>query len=439
MSKAPTNWVPYARKKKTNRTKAYAKKAAGSGKKKAKSASSSDYAIGKGIGAAIGAALGASFGGPQGGIAGGSLGSAIGGGAHSLFKSVTGFGDYTISQNTLFSAAGPAMFNKSNRKFRVSNREYIQDIISGGINAFNVESFNINPADPETFPWLCEIAEQFEQYKINGLLFEFRSNSADALNSTNTALGQVIGATQLNVTAPEFTNKQAMENYMFGSSVRPSANMICPLECDPKLTPFGPWFNTRLGGSITGTDPRLFDMGRFSIATNGMQAANVNVGELWVTYDIEFAVPRMSNPDFTIHWQLGGDAGTVIAADLFSNAEVTSSSDTIDITLGVNTITLPNWYSGNIQVTYFVAGTVAAACVDPTMVATLGASDLNLFNLDTENDRKNTYAAGTVAFENTGFFKCVNGGLITFSAATLPTGVVIGDLIISTIPSTLLN
>jgi len=440
MSRKPAGWVPYAEWKRTNERTAVKKpKSKTNGKKKA--APKSNTALGKSIGTALGTALGAALGGPGGGIAGGSIGSVLGGGAQSIFKSITGFGDYTVSQNTLMYPDSVPMFKQDGRNFVVSHREYIQDVISGGINTFNVDSFIVNPADSGTFPWLSEIAEQFEQYRIHGLIFEFKSNSADALNSTNTALGQVIMASQLNVLLPEFTNKQAMENYMFGCSTRPSANLMHPLECDPKLTPFGPWFNTRIGGSISQGDDRLYDMARFSIATNGMQAANVNVGELWVTYQIEFSVPRMSNPDFALHWQLGGDAGTVTAGNLFSNAELTSTSDDVDIdvTSTANVIILPNWYSGNIQVTYFVAGTVGAAAVDPTITGSLGVTDLRIENNNSQNGVKNTYAAASVAFDCTAFFKVVNGGRITFSAATLPTGVVIGDLIITTVPATLLN
>jgi hypothetical protein len=39
------------------------------------------------------------------------------------------------------------------------------------------------------FPWLSNIAQNFESYKLRGLVFEFKSMSGDALTSTNTALG----------------------------------------------------------------------------------------------------------------------------------------------------------------------------------------------------------------------------------------------------------
>lgn len=57
---------------------------------------------------------------------------------------------------------------------------------------------------------------------IEGMYLEYRTMSADALNSTNTALGQVIMSAQYNAGNPDFTNKQEMENYEGGVSVKPS-------------------------------------------------------------------------------------------------------------------------------------------------------------------------------------------------------------------------
>lgn len=54
--------------------------------------------------------------------------------------------------------------------------------------------------------------------------------SADALNSVNTALGQVIMATDYNAANPPFGQKSEMENYEFGQSCKPSESQIHPIE-----------------------------------------------------------------------------------------------------------------------------------------------------------------------------------------------------------------
>ena len=55
--------------------------------------------------------------------------------------------------------------------------------------------------------------------------------SADALNSVNTALGQVIMATDYNAANPPFAQKSEMENYEYGQSAKPSESAIHPIEC----------------------------------------------------------------------------------------------------------------------------------------------------------------------------------------------------------------
>lgn len=103
-----------------------------------------------------------------------------------------GMGDYTIAgkmpeTNSLFTNG---KFEFTKRPFRIQNREYIMDIVSGSsANSFNYNTFDLNPGSSVTFPWLNRIAQNFESYRFHGLVFEFKSMSADALNSTNTALG----------------------------------------------------------------------------------------------------------------------------------------------------------------------------------------------------------------------------------------------------------
>jgi hypothetical protein len=57
--------------------------------------------------------------------------------------------------------------------------------------------------------------------------------SADALNSTNTALGQVILSVQYDAANPPFTNKQAQEAYDGSISIKPSSSVLFGVECAP--------------------------------------------------------------------------------------------------------------------------------------------------------------------------------------------------------------
>jgi len=226
-------------------------------------------------GAAIGAATGL----------GPALGSQLGSLAGSVFGSITGMGDYKVHSNSLMSG-GPPVFLNAPPSVRFPGKEYIADIITSADGlTFKNNTFSINPGDATTFPWLSQIAQGFTQYRFHGLVFYFKSNSADAIGSTNTALGSVVMATDYNVLDRPFPNKTTMEVHEFCAAGKPSEDIIHPIECDPKRTTIE---NLYVRNNDSGqSDRRFHDLGLFQIATVGQQAESV-VGELWVSYDIEF-------------------------------------------------------------------------------------------------------------------------------------------------------
>lgn len=226
---------------------------------------------------------------------GGLLGSMygmpqVGHKAGEWLSKITGFGDYKVSKNSISAGTAVPAFTRGKRSVIVAHREFIGDVT--GSTAFAVRSYGINPGLGQVAPWLAARAAGFSQYKIHGMVFEFLSTSATALNSTNTALGTVVMATQYNVTRPSFATKVEMENHEFSMSCKPSESMIHPIECDPRECPTRELY-VRTGAVPSGQDQRWFDLGNFQIATVGMQAASV-IGELWCSYEIEFFKPVLS-------------------------------------------------------------------------------------------------------------------------------------------------
>jgi Viral coat protein (S domain). len=244
---------------------------------------------------------------------------------------ISGMGDYDISgitQNSLLGKMSPTVPQFSNATIsggvRVVHREYIKDILSSQL--FNNEIFPINPGLPSSFPWLSRIAQNFEQYRIHGMIYEFKSGSSDSLNSTNTALGYVIGAVEYNTLNPGYANKLEMENALFCSSTKPSLGMITAVECQPIQTPVSVMY-VRTGFESTAVyDRRLFDLGIFNIATVGMQADGANLGELWVSYDIELYKTRFLEPGSTIPTYSITFFNPSSYNLLFSNAPITETN-----------------------------------------------------------------------------------------------------------------
>lgn len=242
---------------------------------------------------------------------GSKLGGFLGDAAQRMLSHITGFGDYTVSQNSLYSgsvdSSGPPAFAGGRGQTRIVHREYIGDVLSVG-SAFSINYYlDINPSNQLAFPWLSTIANNYETFKFHGLIFEYKTTSATAVASTNTALGVVVMATQYNIDDPVFTSKVQMEQFQFAVSTVPSNSMIHPVECKPQS---GVTENLYVYTGGTG-DLRFTQAGVFTLATAGQQAA-ANIGELWVSYDICLSMPRQSNVSagFYYRWGVANASGT---------------------------------------------------------------------------------------------------------------------------------
>lgn len=223
-----------------------------------------------------------------GGYFAGPVGAKLASEGVDLMSRVTGFGDYKVRNNTLLSPTVPE-FGKTGHSIRIKHREYLGDVLSSTNWQTNV--WEVNPGNSQTFPWLSTIANSYYQYRFHGLIFAFNSTSATALNSTNTALGTLIMASQYDVLAPNFLNKQEMDAHEFACSTKPSDSKLHALECAPAESPTK-YLYVRSGSLPPTADPRWYDVAKFTLATIGSQATS-NIGELWVTYDVELMKTRL--------------------------------------------------------------------------------------------------------------------------------------------------
>lgn len=255
--------------------------------------------------------IGSKAGGALGDLAGKALGSIL----PTPIASIFGFGDYRIKaqqMNDVYMGNGPPAFDGGSAPI-ITHREYIGLVSTAG-DQFTNTPYVINPGEQNTFPWLSQMATCFEEYKLLGCVFEYKSTSAAALNSTNTALGSVIMSTQYDVNKPNFVSKTEMENYEFTTACSPAVSMLHPIECDPKITPL-PQKYVRNGAQVVDSK-HFYDLGNFQIATVGQQAPAV-IGELWVSYKIQFFKPCMEPPGTnTYGWKLfHGDVASISGTD----------------------------------------------------------------------------------------------------------------------------
>jgi len=202
-------------------------------------------------------------------------------------------GDYKVSSNTLMSS-GPVP-NFGTNEIRVTNREFLGNVT--GSETFTSTIYSINPGLSATFPWLSQIAANYEQYKINGMIFQFVTTSGTAVSSTNTALGQVMFATTYDPIDSPFTNTTQMLTTLFSNYGVPHTDLVHAIECDVKQRPTQVLY-VRNEAVPAGSDPRFYDLGITTIATTGMQAA-AQIGGLWVSYDVTFMKPVIRDASAT--------------------------------------------------------------------------------------------------------------------------------------------
>lgn len=199
----------------------------------------------------------------------------------------------------LAGGAPPKIKNRADGKTTVvSHREYIGDI--SGTDSFQSVEYPIQPGLSTTFPWLSSMASAFQQYRILGMEFFYRSTSADSVSAANTALGSVMMVHQADANASALTSKYevlAMENV---ADIKPSKSAICKVEADRGVTNSKHWLFVRGSNLPPNSTLKDYDFGKFVVCTQGMGAASNTIGEIWVNYEIEFTKPRQAEAPFGV-------------------------------------------------------------------------------------------------------------------------------------------
>jgi len=241
-----------------------------------------------------------------GGIAGGMLGptgSAVGSLLGKGLANIIGFGDYTVSENTItkeplvLSDTVP-QFNVNEHRTIIKHREYITDLKFPAAPAnFNLASYAINPGNANLFPWLSSIARRYQQYEFLGAVFEYKTMSSDYAASG--PLGTVVMATNYNANDKSYPSKIAMENSEFACSTKPSHSVLHPIECNPRERVAQLLYvNDPSYDNNTLSDKRLYHYGTFQVATQGLPGTTgTTLGELWVTYEVALYKPIVSASD----------------------------------------------------------------------------------------------------------------------------------------------
>nr|WRQ64815.1 structural protein [Sobelivirales sp.] len=234
------------------------------------------------------------------------MGKRVGGAIGRLF----GKGDYEVKVNSLMGSYGmnsggpppPLTFRDGKRGTRFVEREMVALVYSGALSGsssvFTNTSYAINPGNAALFPWLSTMARKFDQWEPNGIVLEFESTSS-TFNGNTQALGTVVLATEYDAYDQPYASMIEMANSDYSTSCKSSDTAVHGIECDEKQRPTPVLYCLKPNQAPDG-DLRMSNLGNFQIATEGISAAGIQLGKLWITYDITFYKKQISQGDPTL-------------------------------------------------------------------------------------------------------------------------------------------
>lgn len=337
-------------------------------KQKQKPKSKIPRAIATTLGSAVGGTAGGFMGAPFGMIGPAAMaGAAVGRYAGNGISDIMGFGQYRIVgtkpvKNSLYTATQVPKFTGNNRgSHRVTHREFLGDVT--GTAGFGITKYPINPGVSTTFPWLQLLAQGYQQYRVRGMAFFFKSTTTEFV--TGASAGTVTMATEYDCNSAAYGSKFEMENSEFAGSAKPQENLIHYIECDPRQSPLERLY-IRKGDTLSANaNLNTYDFANFYIATVGTPVQVI--GELWCAFDIEFFKPAL--PDNQSGGQLEYHYYGTAAAGATPTGTPSTTRGSLSVTKATNLFTWTSWPLQSWLVTISWVGT-AAAIVFPTITYT---------------------------------------------------------------------
>lgn len=277
-------------------------------------------------------------------------------------------GDTAVVANSLVQGGGRAIpkFESTgieDGSLIVTHSEYVMDIYGNPSGESWVNTgLHINPGLTKMFPFLSQIANNFEEYEFGQLMFTYKPKLSNNITSTDGQVGSVLMYTDYNPSDKALKSKQMMMQSFGVSDGRIIDQILQGVECDPaKIKGDGHKF-VRCGD--VDQDLEDYDKGLFQIAVTGtpQELVNAVIGELHVSYSIVLRKPRVYTMyGFTLDKDVFLDEWTFTNTQTFSNwTRQTSSRNAIGCAYTVSDLKPGN---GDISIT-FPASFAGTVCIE---------------------------------------------------------------------------
>lgn len=186
----------------------------------------------------------------------------------------------------------------------VNHTEFITDIYGIPWNTTSVppsrttdfQSFTLqlNPGLSNTFPFLSQIAQNFEEFQFIQLVFVYVPKLSNNLTSNDGQTGSLLFHTDTNPNNKPKSSKQRL-NQQFGTvDGRPIDYLEHGIECDPSKLPGDGHRFVRTEPIAEGQDKLNYDHGlsQFAVCSTPQELSNEVLGELHVYYTVKLIKPR---------------------------------------------------------------------------------------------------------------------------------------------------
>lgn len=179
---------------------------------------------------------------------------------------------------------------------RITHSEYITDVYANDSNTvFQNHNLQINPGIAKTFPWLSQIAANYEEYQLIQCIMSFQSSVSDQIDNSNGQIGEIIMYTDYGADSkPKPSKLQLLQAYGANSAVITN-DVAHGIECDPKKIHGDGHKFIRTTALDNHQNLNDYDHGLFQYAINGTPGglANQIVGQLFVAYTVVLRKPRL--------------------------------------------------------------------------------------------------------------------------------------------------
>ena len=231
----------------------------------------------------------------------------------------------------------PRSVNTGSGSTIIKHREYLGAVV--GTTTILVKSYNVNPGLATTFPWLANIANNYEKYKVRKLSAQYVTSSG---STTGGRVGLAFGYN------PSEANPESKQQFF---SIIPNREEAPWEDIHLSIQPTNETKYIRIGGVSNGT-VNTYDMGKLLVMTSN-NASGAVVGEIFVEYEIELIRPHFGsilsmegtflNPSSGFQWgaSITVDGGVEVIQQSSGNiAEVVIPGDWLIVYNGFSTTNL---------------------------------------------------------------------------------------------------